>query len=128
MAQPKGYDSPVDSVVNRARIVMDIKTPSSQMSRGGFRANLPKLKRTDEVKFVIASEEDYTWARELVKGRNIPTEEILFSPAVAAKGMPGNFSAVQATWLAEKILEDRLPVRLQIQLHKLLWGADRKGV
>jgi len=119
---------PITDVSEIARIILDIKTPSSGMCRGGFRANLPHLKKTDEVKFVIASEDDYSWARELIRNGTIPTDEILLSPAVPARGMPGNFPGVTATWLAERILEDRLPARLQIQLHKFLWGADRKGV
>jgi 7-carboxy-7-deazaguanine synthase len=68
------------------------------------------------------------WARELVRSGKIPTREILFSPVVPAQGSPGQVPGVQAAWLAERILEDRLPVRFQMQLHKVLWGADRKGV
>ena len=98
------------------------------MNRGGFRANLRHLKETDEVKFVIASPEDYSWAREIVLSGAIPTNEILLSAAQPAPGMPGKFPGVAPTWLAERILEDRLPVRLQMQLHKLLWGHDKRGV
>jgi 7-carboxy-7-deazaguanine synthase len=120
----------IASVAGQARVVMDVKTPSSGMCRGGFRANLPLLGPDDEVKFVIASREDYAWARELVKSGEIPSRvgAVLFSAAQPATGMPGRFEGVGATWLADRILEDRLPVRLQIQLHKLLWGADRRGV
>lgn len=115
-------------VVDYARVVMDIKTPDSGMNRGGYEKNLPLLKKTDEVKFVICSEQDYAWARSLVRSGRIPTQEILFSPAVPAFRSPGTFPGVNPTWMAERIIEDRLPVRLQVQLHKLLWGADRKGV
>ena len=118
----------IEKVAQKARIILDIKTPSSGMSRGGYLQNFRFLKKQDEVKFVIASESDYDWAKKIVLEGNIPTEEILLSPAVTSKGMPGIFSGVQPRWLAEKILEDRLPVRMQIQLHKLLWGADQKGV
>lgn len=118
----------IESVCRDARIVMDVKTPSSGMNRMGFARNLPLLKQSDEVKFVIASESDYQWAKQVLTEFNFPTQEILFSPAVMAKGSPGSFPGISATWLAERILEDRLPVRLQIQLHKLLWGADRTGV
>jgi 7-carboxy-7-deazaguanine synthase len=118
----------IEKVAGQARIILDIKTPSSGMSRGGYRKNLALLRASDEVKFVIASESDYTWAREIVLEGKIPTTEILLSPAVPSKGMPGTFSGVNPRWLAEKILEDRLPVRMQLQLHKLLWGADQKGV
>jgi 7-carboxy-7-deazaguanine synthase len=118
----------IEAAAPHARIVMDIKTPSSGMSRGGFLANLPFLKESDEVKFVIASEQDYEWAKEWVVQKRIPTREILFSPAVPALGMPGEFQGISTKWLAERILADQLPVRMQIQLHKLIWGADRKGV
>jgi 7-carboxy-7-deazaguanine synthase len=117
----------IEAVAPFTRIVMDIKTPSSGMSRGGYVRNLPFLKSSDEIKFVIASEDDYFWARDIVR-QGLPTREILFSPAVPALGSPGKFPGVRAHWLAEKILDDRLPVRQQIQLHKLLWGPDRKGV
>jgi 7-carboxy-7-deazaguanine synthase len=111
-----------------ARIVMDIKTPSSGMNRGGYVRNLAHLKSTDEVKFVIASPADYEWARDLVRTNTLPCDEILFSPAVPALGAPGSFPGVEPRWLAERIIEDQLPVRLQMQLHKQLWGPNRTGV
>ncbi len=110
------------------RIIMDIKTPSSGMSRGGFQKNFQFLKPTDEVKFVIASKEDYLWAKTLVLSSQIPTQEILFSSAVPALNSPGSFPGIEIHWLAEKILQDRLPVRLQIQLHKYIWGPNRQGI
>lgn len=118
----------IASVVDFTRIVMDIKTPSSGMCRGGFKKNLKYLKTSDETKFVIASEEDYTWGSKIVASGRIPTQEILFSPAVPTAAQPGEFLGVTPAWLAGRILEDRLPVRFQIQLHKYLWGSDRKGV
>ena len=118
----------IENVAQNARIIMDIKTPSSGMSRGYFKKNLPLLKKDDEVKFVITSEADYLWAKSVLKEYTIPTHEILFSPGVPAIGSPGKINEISPTWLAEKIIEDKLPVRLQIQLHKYLWGADRKGV
>jgi 7-carboxy-7-deazaguanine synthase len=117
----------VAPVAGRARIVMDAKTPSSGMCRGGFRANLPRLRTGDEVKFVIASAEDYAWAREVL--REIPAGvEVLLSPALPAPGAPGKFAGVEPKWLAERMLEDRLPARFQIQLHKTIWGAEQRGV
>jgi 7-carboxy-7-deazaguanine synthase len=115
-------------VAGRARIVMDIKTPDSGMCRGGWENNLGLLKPTDEIKFVICSPADYAWARDIVRSGRLPVEEVLLSPVVPARGSPGSVPGVDPTWLAERILEDRLPVRLQLQLHKILWGADRKGV
>lgn len=118
----------IAAVAESARIVMDIKTPSSGMCRGGYEKNLPLLKPSDEIKFVIASESDYAWAKKIVLTTPLPTREILFSPAFQAENSPGLVRDLDPTWLAEKILEDRLPVRLQIQLHKVLWGANRHGV
>jgi 7-carboxy-7-deazaguanine synthase len=109
------------------RIIMDIKTPASGMCRGGFEKNLVHLKETDEVKFVIASEQDYFWAKDWVESGKIKTKEILFSPAQIAPAMPGGFSGVSAKWLAENILKDKLSVRFQLQLHKQIWG-HQKGV
>jgi len=120
---------PVSAVAGRARLVMDIKTPSSGMSRGRFRQNLKYLRENDEIKFVIGSVDDYAWARELVRSGELPKHcEVLLSPAVPALKSPGSVPGVEARWLAERILEDQLPVRLQLQLHKILWGADRHGV
>lgn len=118
----------IEKVAPHARIIMDIKTPSSGMARGGFVRNLPFLKSSDEIKFVIASREDYEWAKQVMREHALPTEIVLFSPVVAAKGSPGTVPGVEPRWLAERILEDRLRARLQLQLHKLLWGADQRGV
>lgn len=112
-----------------ARIVMDIKTPGSQMHRGRWHQNIALLTPGDEIKFVITSKKDYAFAQELIQSNQIPEGiEILLSAAKPAEGMPGQFEGVDLTWLAEQILQDRLNVRLQIQLHKLVWGAHRTGV
>jgi len=111
-----------------ARIVMDIKTPGSKMNRMGFLKNLEYLKPEDEIKFVITSDSDYEWAKNLVLTTPLPTKEILFSPALPAQNSPGNFDGISPRHLAERILKDQLPVRFQIQLHKYLWGPDTKGV
>jgi 7-carboxy-7-deazaguanine synthase len=118
----------IEAIKGVARIVMDIKTPSSGMARGGFEKNLKHLSADDEIKFVIASESDYAWAKGILRAHRLPTREVLMSPAVVAAGQPGKFAGVSPKWLAERILDDRLPVRMQLQLHKLLWGADRRGV
>jgi 7-carboxy-7-deazaguanine synthase len=118
----------IEPVAADARIVMDIKTPASRMNRGGFERNLPLLKPSDETKFVITSEDDYFWARDWVRSGRIPTQEILLSPVEPVKDSPGTYKGVSSRWLAERILEDRLPVRMQMQLHKLIWGHDTRGV
>lgn len=118
----------IERVAAKARIIMDIKTPASKMNRGNWRLNLPYLKKEDEVKFVIAAPEDYIWAKERVREGVIPTGEILFSPVMRTQGSPGEYAGVDPMWLAEQILKDHLPVRMQVQLHKILWGNDRRGV
>jgi 7-carboxy-7-deazaguanine synthase len=118
----------IERVADKARIIMDVKSPTSRMNRGRWKSNLPLLKKEDEVKIVIASESDYFWARDLVRETDFTTQEILFSPVMRTAGAPGEYPGVNPTWLAERILEDRLPVRMQVQLHKILWGNDRTGV
>ena len=121
-------EHPIQSVAQLARIIMDIKTPSSGMCRGGFEKNFRFLKPEDEIKFVIASKEDYLWAKKWVESGRLPTHTVLFSAAIPAQDAPRPYPGVDLQWLAERILEDRLNVRLQVQLHKLIWGNDRHGV
>ena len=123
-------EAPIEAASRKgARIIMDIKTPGSKESRGGYLKNLPHLKAGDEIKFVITSEQDYEWARELVLGGKLPEGiEILFSPAMKAENAPGAYEGIEPRVLADHIVRDQLPVRFQWQLHKLLWGADTKGV
>ena len=118
----------IEAAAQKARIIMDIKTPGSKMSRGYYEKNLGFLKKSDEVKFVITSESDYEWARDIVQKTKFLADEILFSPVMKTKGSPGEYEGIEPKRLAERILQDQLPVRFQLQLHKLLWGADTKGV
>lgn len=111
-----------------ARIVMDVKTPGSGMNRGKFIENIPYLKKTDEVKFVITNATDYTWAKKCMDKYKFPCETILFSPAQKAKNSPKVSEEYPIKELAENILKDGLPVRLQYQLHKTIWGAETTGV
>lgn len=93
--------------------VMDLKTPSSGELNKNIYQNIDYLSRKDQVKFVIGNDEDYNWSKAALLEYELPGRcEVLFSP-VMGKQNP--------TELAEKILQDRLPVRFQIQLHKLLW-------
>lgn len=98
----------------RVSKVMDLKTPGSgEMSRNRIE-NIALLQSHDQVKFVICDEQDYLWARMQLDQWQLATrvDEILFSPS---------FGQQNATQLAEWILRDNLPVRFQLQLHKLLW-------
>lgn len=104
----------VDARVSR---IMDIKAPGSGEVDKNHWDNLPLLTAQDEIKFVLASEADYHWATEVLKEHRL-TERctVLFSP-VQGSLLPDT--------LAEWVVRDRLSVRFQLQLHKVLWGAER---
>jgi 7-carboxy-7-deazaguanine synthase len=106
--------STVDPRVSR---IVDLKTPGSgEVTRNRWE-NLAHLRNTDELKFVICDEADYEWAkRQMVERRLDHLCPVLFSPS---------YHQLPAVRLAEWILRDRLPVRFQIQLHKVLWGEAR---
>jgi 7-carboxy-7-deazaguanine synthase len=103
----------VDSRVSR---VVDLKTPGSGEAGRNKLDNLDVLTANDQLKFVVCSRADYEWARDLLRQRKQPLPaQVLFSPA---------WGEVQPRDLAEWILADRLDVRLQVQLHKYLWGNE----
>ena len=93
-------------------VVMDIKTPSSTEARQNRYENIALLEAKDQLKFVIASREDFVWCCNLMEKHNTEAE-VLFSPV---------YESLDPTELAEWILEGQLNVRLQLQLHKILWG------
>lgn len=96
--------------------VLDVKTPGSGESARNFLPNLAAVRPVDLVKFVIADRADYEWSRAFVAGRGLAARcQVLFSPS-ADELAPRD--------LADWILADRLPVRFQLQLHKLLWGGE----
>lgn len=104
----------VDPRVSR---IVDIKAPDSGEVEKNRWENLTHLKPSDELKFVLASRADYDWAKSVLAGRQLTALcPVLFSP-VADRLPPAQ--------LAEWILQDRLPVRFQLQLHKILWGSER---
>jgi 7-carboxy-7-deazaguanine synthase len=111
---------PIDGVDSRVSVVMDIKTPGSGESQRNRLENLPLLQNKDQVKFVICSRADYEWASFKLAEWNLAERvgEVLFSPS---------FGVVSARELADWVVQDCLPVRFQIQLHKYLWG-DIPGV
>ena len=98
----------------RVTKVMDLKTPASgELGKNRYQ-NLDYLTPRDQVKFVICDRGDYDWARRILDEYHLPGRcEVLFSPSAGQQ---------DAAQLAEWLLQDRLPVRFQIQLHKLLWG------
>jgi 7-carboxy-7-deazaguanine synthase len=102
------------------RVILDLKCPGSGESDANDWSNLDRLRPGGEVKFVIADEHDYDWARAVVEERDLATRfPVLFSPVW------GELSYEQ---LAGWILRDRLPVRFQVQLHKHIWDPARRGV
>ena len=108
--------SPVDK---RVSVILDVKTPDSGELKNNVWGNLDHLKSTDEVKFVLCSRADYEWAKDLLSKHKIADKcPVLFSPV---------FNQVKPTELAEWVLADKLPVRMQVQLHKILWG-EKPGV
>ncbi len=116
----------------RAIRILDIKTPGSGESARNLWSNLDDLRPRDEIKFVIVDRADYEWAREKIREHRLADRcaAVLFSPAFPQKkgleilGCPG----LSPRTLAEWILEDRLPVRQQTQLHKLIWDPGQRGV
>lgn len=109
----------IEGLDPRVSVVLDLKTPDSGESHRNLMENIPHLKAIDQVKFVICSRQDYQWARmkvdELLLAEKV--DDVLFSPS------HGQVNPVE---LADWIVEDRLPVRFQLQLHKVLW-ADEPG-
>lgn len=104
----------VSGVDIRISKILDLKTPGSGESVRNLWSNLDHLTPHDEIKFVLCDEQDYVWAREQLQVRRLDTLcPVLFSPV---------HGQLEPRRLAEWILRDQLPVRLQVQLHKLLWG------
>jgi len=108
----------ISSVPKPVHVIMDLKPPDSGECDSNLMANLDHLQPHHEVKFVLASRRDYEWARDLVGSRNWPCE-VLFSPV---------WDLVDPRLLVEWILEDGLDVRFQLQLHKVVWPVDSRGV
>ena len=117
---------------------MDLKCPSSgEVARNRWE-NLPHLKSSDEIKFVIGTVEDYQWAREQIRLRQLAGVcPLLFSwvspltagqQAKSLKTVPADHTPMARRELAERIIADALPVRFQVQLHKVIWPPDLRGV
>lgn len=107
----------IAGVDQRVSVVLDIKTPGSGEAQRNHEPNYGLLQSKDQVKFVICDRRDYEYARDKVQLLQLAQRvgEVLFSPA---------FQQLPPRQLAEWILADRLPVRMQLQLHKLIWGEE----
>jgi len=109
----------IKEVDPRIKIILDIKTPESGEEKKNHWENLNLIHAKDEIKFVLCSREDYDWAKKILDQYKLTEKcHVLFSPV---------YQKLNATDLGNWILQDQLPVRLQIQLHKLLWG-EKPGV
>jgi 7-carboxy-7-deazaguanine synthase len=110
----------IASVDRRAILIMDVKCPGSGMVDRNRWSNLPLLKAKDEVKFVVRDRVDYDWAATVIRDYSLSDRHsVLLSPV---------FGELEPQTLAEWILADRLPVRFQLQLHKLTWDPTTRGV
>lgn len=109
---------PIEKVDKRVSVVMDLKTPGSSECDKNRYENIPYLKTSDQLKFVICDEKDYQWSKAKIDQFDLTgkVDEILFSPS---------HGQLDAGNLAEWILRDRLKVRMQLQLHKQIWGSEQ---
>ena len=110
--------SKIDPRVHR---IMDLKTPGSGECARNLWSNLAHLEKRDEVKFVIGSREDYEWSRDRVREHDLAARcgTVLFSPI---------FGRIEPREIVEWILADQLPVRFQLQMHKVIWEPRARGV
>lgn len=123
-----GYDVMIETsgsfdvsvLPSEVHIVMDLKCPDSGMSEKNMWDNLTHLKRSDDLKFVVASYEDFLWADKIIKDHQLGEKlNTLLSPA---------FGLVKPDELVSWMLESRTPARLNLQIHKYIWNPRKKGV
>jgi 7-carboxy-7-deazaguanine synthase len=128
----------ISGVDPRVRRIMDLKCPSSgEVARNRFE-NIPQLKATDEIKFVIGKVEDYEWAKQQIATHRLDAICPLLMSWVhplrpeqqdkVLKPVPPGLTPITRQQLAERIIADALPVRFQAQLHKLIWAPEQRGV
>lgn len=107
---------PVEGIDSRVSIVMDLKTPSSGEEDKNLYTNIVHLKSSDQLKLIIADQNDYVWSKKIIEEHSILEDvTVLLSPA---------FGQLEPKKLAQWIIDDRLNVRMQLQLHKILWGDE----
>jgi len=124
----KGFDvmletsgnMPICNIDDRVNIIMDLKCPSSGMMKKNLYENVNYLKKTDELKFVIGDREDYDWMNEMINKYDLYNKcKILVSVV---------FGKLEPLDLVNWVLEDKLDVRFQLQMHKFIWHPETKGV
>ncbi|MEE9448445.1 MAG: radical SAM protein [Ignavibacteriaceae bacterium] len=111
---------PIKNVDKRVKIIMDLKCPSSEMMDKNLYENVDHLKKDDEVKFVIGNREDYNWMKEIISKYDLQNKCTLLASVV--------FGTLDPLTLVNWILEDKLDVRFQLQMHKYIWHPETKGV
>jgi 7-carboxy-7-deazaguanine synthase len=120
VAVETGGSLDLEPLDRRAMVVMDLKCPGSGMCGKNRLENIDLLKPGDEVKFVVVDRADYDWSREMIERHRLASRcGVLLSPV---------HGVLHPRRLAEWILADRLPVRLQLQIHKFIWPPDLRGV
>lgn len=128
----------ISKVDPRVRRIMDLKCPSSgEVGRNRFE-NIPHLKATDEIKFVVGTLEDYEWAKQQIAGHKLDLICPLLMSWVhplrpeqqekSLKPVPAGLTPITRQQVAERIIADALPVRFQAQLHKIIWPPEQRGV
>lgn len=128
----------ISKVDPRARRIMDLKCPSSGEAERNRMENIPHLKATDEIKFVIGTVEDYEWARQQIVAHKLDSICPLLMSWVhplrpeqqdkSLKRVPTGLTPIARKDLVERIVADALPVRFQAQLHKIIWPPEQRGV
>jgi len=128
----------ISKIDPRVRRIMDLKCPSSGEVARNHWPNIAQLKATDEVKFVIGTQEDYDWTKEQIAAHQLdgicpllvswvqPLSREQQHPSL--KPVPAGMTPITRLELAEKIIADALPVRFQLQMHKFIWPAEQRGV
>lgn len=112
--------SPIKDVDPRVKIILDVKTPDSGEADSFLIENLDFIRESTEIKFVICSEKDFTWAEKFSASQEVFEKNIvLYSPS---------FGKISEKWLAKKILSQRSKARLQLQLHKYIWSEHKRGI
>ena len=111
----------IAAVDPRVHRIMDLKTPSSGEEGRNLYANIAHLTPRDELKFVVGSREDYEWAREKIRGHDLAAKvnAVLLSPV---------FGKIAPSDMVSWMLEDKLPARFQLQMHKFIWEPRARGV
>ena len=128
----------ISKIDPRVRVIMDLKCPSSgEVARNRW-ANISHLKAIDEVKFVIGTVEDYEWTKQILAEHRLAERCVILISWVAPlseaqrdkslKKVPGEQTPISRLELAERVIGDKLPVRFQVQMHKVIWAPEARGV